>query len=92
MKNLHPYGVPYSILFENMFARTYDSSKLEEDKDRIRDAYQQKGYFAAKVLDPDHPDGGHRRTRLQDPTDQREQARQGHGHSLSRSKKGACIT
>jgi len=51
MKNLHPYGIPYSILFENMFARTYDSSKLEEDKDRIRDAYQQKGYFAAKVLD-----------------------------------------
>jgi len=51
MKNLHPFGIPYSILFENMFARTYDSSKLEEDKDRIRDAYQQKGYFAAKVLD-----------------------------------------
>jgi outer membrane protein insertion porin family len=51
MKNLHAYGIPYSIMFENMFARTYDSSKLEEDKDRIRDAYQQKGYFAAKVLD-----------------------------------------
>jgi outer membrane protein insertion porin family len=51
MKNLHPYGIPYSILFENIFARTYDSTKLEEDKDRIRDAYQQKGYFAAKVLE-----------------------------------------
>jgi outer membrane protein insertion porin family len=51
MKNTHDYGIPYSILFENIFARTYDSSKLEEDKERIRDAYQSKGYFTAKVLD-----------------------------------------
>jgi outer membrane protein insertion porin family len=51
MKNTHGYGVPHSILFENIFARTYDSSKLEEDKERIRDAYQSKGYFTAKVLD-----------------------------------------
>src|SRR5579862_6085044 len=51
MKNLHPIGIPYSILFEDLFARTYDASKLEEDKDRIRNAYQQKGYFTAKVLE-----------------------------------------
>jgi outer membrane protein insertion porin family len=51
MKNTHDYGIPYSILFENIFARTYDSSKLEEDKERIRDAYQSKGYFMARVLD-----------------------------------------
>ncbi|HTT62870.1 MAG TPA: outer membrane protein assembly factor BamA [Bryobacteraceae bacterium] len=51
MKNTHDYGIPYSILFENIFARTYDSSKLEEDKERIRDAYQSKGYFTARVLD-----------------------------------------
>jgi outer membrane protein insertion porin family len=51
MKNTHDYGIPYSILFENIFARTYDSSKLEEDKERIRDAYQSKGFFMAKVLD-----------------------------------------
>ncbi len=51
MKNLHPIGIPYSIFFESLFAKTYDSSKLEEDKERIRDAYQQKGYFSAKVLD-----------------------------------------
>jgi outer membrane protein insertion porin family len=51
MKNTHDYGIPHSILFENIFARTYDSSKLEEDKERIRDAYQSKGYFTAKVLD-----------------------------------------
>jgi outer membrane protein insertion porin family len=51
MKNLKPIGIPYSIFFESLFARTYDSSKLEEDKERVRDAYQQKGYFTAKVLE-----------------------------------------
>ncbi len=51
MKNLKPIGIPYSILFESLFAKTFDSSKLEEDKERIRDAYQSKGYFAVKVLD-----------------------------------------
>ncbi len=51
MKNLHPIGVPYSILFENIFARTYDSSKLEEDQDRIRVFYQEKGYFKARSED-----------------------------------------
>ncbi|MGA3043194.1 MAG: POTRA domain-containing protein, partial [Bryobacteraceae bacterium] len=42
MKNSHGIGVPHSILFENIFASTYDSTKLEEDKERIRDAYQSK--------------------------------------------------
>jgi outer membrane protein insertion porin family len=51
MKNSHGIGIPYSILFENIFASTYDSSKLEEDKERVRDAYQSKGYFMARVLD-----------------------------------------
>ena len=51
MKNSKPIGIPYSILLENLFSRTYDSTKLEEDKERVRDAYQQKGYYTAKVLD-----------------------------------------
>jgi outer membrane protein insertion porin family len=51
MKNEHGFGIPHSILFENIFASTYDTAKLEEDKERIRDAYQSKGYFMAKVLD-----------------------------------------
>ena len=51
MKNLKPIGIPHSILFESLFAKTFDSSKLEEDKERIRDAYQTKGYFSVKVLD-----------------------------------------
>ena len=51
MKNLHPIGVPHSIFFENIFAKTFDSSKLEEDKERIRQFYQDKGYFTVHVLD-----------------------------------------
>jgi outer membrane protein insertion porin family len=51
MKNLHPIGIPHSIFFEELFAKTFDSSKLEEDKERIRDAYQKQGYFTAKALD-----------------------------------------
>jgi len=51
MKNLKPIGVPYGLFLEYMFARTYDSTKLEEDKDRIRNFYQQRGYFTARVTD-----------------------------------------
>ncbi len=50
MKNLKPIGIPHSILFENLFARTYDSTKLDEDSERIRQFYQSRGYFAAKVI------------------------------------------
>jgi len=52
MKNSHPIGIPHSIFFENMFAKTFDKSKLEEDEERVRDAYQQKGYYMAKAFDP----------------------------------------
>ena len=51
MKNTHPIGIPYSIVLENLFAKTYDMDKLEEDKERVRSAYQDKGYFTAKALD-----------------------------------------
>jgi outer membrane protein insertion porin family len=51
MKNSHPIGLPHSILFENLFARTYDSTKLEEDKSRIQVFYQEHGYFIARVSD-----------------------------------------
>ncbi len=49
MKNLKPIGLPHSLLFENLFARTYDSTKLEEDSERIRQMYQSRGYFQARV-------------------------------------------
>ncbi len=52
MKNLKPIGIPRSIILENLFARTFDSSKLEEDAERVRAAYQQKGYFKALVEEP----------------------------------------
>jgi outer membrane protein insertion porin family len=52
MKNLHPIGIPQSIYLENLFAKTYDASKLEEDAERVRDAYRQHGYFKVLVEDP----------------------------------------
>jgi outer membrane protein insertion porin family len=52
MRNLRPIGIPHSIVLESLFARTYDASKLSEDTERIRFAYQDKGYFKALVEDP----------------------------------------
>ena len=52
MKNLRPIGIPHSIILENLFARTYDASKLEEDSERVRQAYRDRGYFRASVADP----------------------------------------
>jgi outer membrane protein insertion porin family len=53
MKNLKPVGIPHSIFLQNLFARTYDATKLSEDAERVRYAYQQKGYFKAVVQDPE---------------------------------------
>jgi outer membrane protein insertion porin family len=52
MRNLRPIGIPHSIFLENLFARTYDASKLEEDSERVRVAYQNHGYFKAIVGEP----------------------------------------
>ncbi|MGB8259182.1 MAG: outer membrane protein assembly factor BamA [Terracidiphilus sp.] len=52
MKNLRPIGIPYSIVFENLFAQTFDASKLEEDTERVRQAYRDKGYYMAAVEEP----------------------------------------
>jgi len=52
MKNSKPIGIPKSIVLESIFARTFDATKLSEDAERVRDAYQQKGYFKALVSDP----------------------------------------
>jgi len=45
MYNLRPIGIPHSIFLENLFARTYDASKLEEDSERVRFAYEDRGYM-----------------------------------------------
>ena len=50
MKNLHPFGIPHSIVLESLFAKTFDASKFAEDQERIRQAYTDKGYWFAKVV------------------------------------------
>jgi len=52
MRNLKPVGIPHSLIFENLFAKTFDSSKLDEDAERVRQAYRDKGYYKATVEDP----------------------------------------
>jgi outer membrane protein insertion porin family len=51
MKNLRPIGVPHSIFLEELFAKSFDSTKLEQDKDMVRNYYQEHGYFTARVVD-----------------------------------------
>ena len=53
MKNLKPIGIPHSIILENIFPRTFDASKLDEDADRVRQAYRDKGYFKANTGEPE---------------------------------------
>ena len=52
MKNLKPIGIPHSIFLENIFAKTYDATKLEEDTERVRNEYQNRGFFKVLVADP----------------------------------------
>jgi outer membrane protein insertion porin family len=52
MKNLKPIGIPHSIFLENIFPRTFDASKLDEDAERVRAAYRDRGYFKALTGEP----------------------------------------
>jgi outer membrane protein insertion porin family len=52
MKNLKPIGIPHSIILENLFAKTFDASKLDEDTERVRFAYRDRGYFKAQPSEP----------------------------------------
>ena len=52
MKNLKPIGIPHSYILENIFPRTFDASKLDEDAERVRQAYRDKGYFKALTAEP----------------------------------------
>lgn len=51
MRVLRPIGIPRSIYLENMFAKTYDSTKLEVDAQLITQFYQKNGYFNARVVE-----------------------------------------
>ena len=52
MKNLKPIGIPHSIVLENLFAKTYDASKLDEDVSRVQFAYKDRGFFKALTGEP----------------------------------------
>ncbi|MEO6924380.1 MAG: POTRA domain-containing protein, partial [Bryocella sp.] len=52
MVNSKPIGIPHSIILENIFPRTFDASKLDEDAERVRQAYRNRGYFTALTGEP----------------------------------------
>jgi outer membrane protein insertion porin family len=52
MHFLRPIGIPHSIFLENIFAKTYDATKLDEDMELIREEEQNRGYFKAVVGQP----------------------------------------
>ncbi|MBV9622574.1 MAG: outer membrane protein assembly factor BamA, partial [Acidobacteria bacterium] len=52
MHFLRPIGVPHSIFLENLLAKTYDATKLEDDIELVREALQNRGYFKANVGQP----------------------------------------
>jgi outer membrane protein insertion porin family len=52
MVNSKPIGIPHSIILENILPRTFDASKLDEDTERVREAYRDRGYFMAETSDP----------------------------------------
>jgi outer membrane protein insertion porin family len=52
MHFLKPIGVPHSIFLENIFAKTYDATKLDEDMELVREALQNRGYFKGVVGEP----------------------------------------
>ncbi|WP_144312499.1 outer membrane protein assembly factor BamA [Terriglobus saanensis] len=52
MRNSRPIGIPHSIILENLFSRTFDATKLDEDAERVRAAYGDKGYFKAQTGEP----------------------------------------
>lgn len=52
MHFLKPIGIPHSIIFENLFPRTYDASKLDQDADLVREDYREHGYARANTGEP----------------------------------------
>ena len=52
MKNLKPIGIPHSIILEDLFAKTYDATKLDEDTERVRQVYRERGWFKTQMGEP----------------------------------------
>jgi len=52
MKDLRPFGAPPQVpVFNNIFAKTYDAAKLEDDEHRLQMFYRDHGYFQAELGD-----------------------------------------
>jgi outer membrane protein insertion porin family len=49
MVNSRPIGIPHSIILEDLFAKTFDASKLDEDTERVAVAYRDRGYANAET-------------------------------------------
>src|SRR5579863_3483281 len=52
MHYMRPIGIPHSIFLENIFAKTYDATKLDDDMELVREALQNRGYFKGVVGEP----------------------------------------
>ena len=52
MHFMRPIGVPHSIFLENIFAKTYDATHLDDDMELVREALQNRGYFKANIGEP----------------------------------------
>lgn len=52
MRFSKPTGIPHSIFLEELFPKTYDSTKLDIDATLVQQFYQKNGYFGARVDDP----------------------------------------
>ncbi|HWP85403.1 MAG TPA: outer membrane protein assembly factor BamA [Terriglobia bacterium] len=52
MRNSRPYGVPYSLVLADLWNKTYDKNKLDQDLEFVRGAYQDRGYFKVLVNEP----------------------------------------
>ena len=48
-----PIGIPHSIFLENIFPRTFDASKLDEDAELVREMYREHGYAKAETGEPE---------------------------------------
>jgi outer membrane protein insertion porin family len=50
MKGSRPYGIPPWI---NLLAKTYNGAKVQEDLERVREIYQEHGFFRVVVYPPE---------------------------------------
>src|SRR3990172_3541523 len=52
MRNSRPIGIPYSLIFTDLWNKSYDKNKVDQDLEFVRGAYQDRGYFTALVNEP----------------------------------------